>query len=314
VYTFYCTFYDDNKSFIENMVDNDGKKNSLDSVNMGLEDLWLLRRIKYYIKEISNSFDRLKIREALNTALYLMDKDFDWYEKRKYAKIGRLYQNETDVLIIHQFLTKRIKLLSPFCPFLSEELWHKYGNDNSIFNSSWPSIDGELINDSVHEENEIFISNIINDLNKIIRVTKNNSINKVFIYLSSEDKNHLYHEILNILVSQNINKNFGEVMRALLSNSNKDIEKQNIIKNNTDFIKKTIDDILSLTPVDRERRFNIGKFDELEPLYDAVSLLSKEYDVSPENILIYRERQKDIIDPGNKSKFSRPFKPAIFIQ
>ncbi len=314
VYTFYCTFYDDNKSFIENMVDNDDKKNSLDSVNLGLEDQWLLRRIKYYIKEISNSFDRLKIREALNTALYLMDKDFDWYEKRKYAKIGRLYQNEKDVFIIHQFLTKRIKLLSPFCPFLSEELWHKYGNDNSIFDSSWPSIEGELANDSVYEENEMFISNIINDLNKIIKVTKNISINKVFIYLSSEDKNHLYYEILNILVTRNINKNFGEVMRVLLSNSNKDIKKQNIIKNNTDFIKKTLDDILSLAPVDRERRFNIGRFDELEPLYDAVSLLSKEYNVSPENILIYRERQKEIIDPANKAKFSRPFKPAIFIQ
>ena len=184
MYTFYCTFYDDNKSSIKNIADNDDKKNSPDSVNLGLEDQWLLRRIKYYIKEISNSFDRLKIREALNTALYLMDKDFDWYEKRKYAKIGKLYQKETDVSIIHQFLTTRIKLLSPFCPFLSEELWSKYGNDNSIFDSSWPSIEGELINDSMFEENEIFISNIINDLNKIIRVTKNITINKVFIYLS----------------------------------------------------------------------------------------------------------------------------------
>ena len=103
-------------------------------------------------------------------------------------------------------------------------------------------------------------------------------------------------------------------MKLLLSNSDKDIKKQNFIKNNIDFIKKTLDDILSLAPVDRERRSNIGKFDELRPLYDAVSLLSKEYNVPPENIFIYRERQKEIIDPGNKSKFSRPFKPAIFIQ
>ncbi len=81
----------------------DDKNHSLDSNQLGLEDNWLLWRIKVFLKEISNSFDRLKMREALNTAFYLMDKDFDWYEKRKYAKTGKLYQNETDVSIIHHF-------------------------------------------------------------------------------------------------------------------------------------------------------------------------------------------------------------------
>ena len=58
----------------------------------------------------------------------------------------------------------------------------------------------------------------------------------------------------------------------------------------------------------------MGKFNEFIPLNDAISLLSKEFKISPENILIYKEDQKEVIDPNKKARFSRPFKPAIFIQ
>jgi leucyl-tRNA synthetase len=103
-------------------------------------------------------------------------------------------------------------------------------------------------------------------------------------------------------------------MKVLLADSNNDIHLSNVVKNNTDFIKKTIDDILSLAPKDRERRHNIGKFDEAKPLHDAISLLASEYGISSNNILIYKEGQKEILDPDKKSKHSRPFKPAIYIQ
>lgn len=33
-----------------------------------------------------------------------------------------------------------LKLLSPFTPFLTEELWHRTGNDSSIHESSWPTL------------------------------------------------------------------------------------------------------------------------------------------------------------------------------
>ena len=123
-------------------------------------------------------------------------------------------------------MIKRIKILSPFCPFLSEELWHIFGNNDSIFTASWPIGEGEgegekdqLIN-NINEENEHFIVNILNDLNKIIKITKNSTINKIFLYLASDDKNFLYNEILKLFVtSQNKTKNFGEVMKSLLSDS-----------------------------------------------------------------------------------------------
>ena len=170
-------------------------------------------------------------------------------------------------------------------------------------------------NDNVYDENEQFISSILSDINKIIKITKNTKINKIYIYLPSGDKIFLYYQVLKLIVkSHNKSKNFGEVMKALLADPNNNIISSNVIKNNTEFIKKTIDDILSLTPKDRERRNNIGKFDEAKPSHDAISLLANEYDISSNNILIYKEDQKEIQDPDKRSKHSRPFKPAIYIQ
>ena len=294
IYNFYNSFYKDNKITIENNLNIDNEKKFFEDKNLDMEDKWLLSRINRNISDITYSFDKLKIREALNTALYLMDKDFEWYKKRKFAKTGRLYQNSKDVFIIYQYLIKRVKILSPFCPFLSEEIWHMFGNNNSIFTDAWPSVAKNQRNDDINEENEQFIVNILNDLNKIIKITKNTSINKIFLYLSSEDKNYLYYEILKLIInSQNKNKNFGEVMKSLLSDSaSGEIKIQNIIKNNTEFIKKTIDDILSLTPGERERRYNIGRFNDFKPLEDAISLLSSEYKIPSENILIYKRRSE----------------------
>ena len=48
----------------------------------------------------------------------------------------------------------------------------------------------DQISNNVNEENEHYIVNILNDLNKIIKITKNSSINKIFLYLASDDKNY----------------------------------------------------------------------------------------------------------------------------
>lgn len=245
-----------------------------------------------------------------------MDKDLEWYRKRKQAKTGKVYENKKDVFIIYQYLIKRIKILAPFCPFLAEDLWHTFGNKNSIFTSTWPIVKSYGIDDDINEENEQSIINVLSDLNKIIKITKNMNVNKLFLYICSADKSYLYREILKLFLnSQSKDKKFGEVMKSLLSaangNDNKMIDK---IKNNTEFIKKTIEDILSLTPNQRERRFNIENFDESKPLNDAISLISGEFKIAPENILIYKEDQDNVQDPNKKARFSRPYKPAIFLQ
>ncbi len=318
MYNFYRSFYNTNKWVLDTLIDSTEKEiveTIIKKEILNMEDKWILTRINYNIYTITNAFEKLKIRESLNTALYLMDRDFEWYKKRKFAKYDQLYKNKIDIVIIYIYLINKMKILAPFCPFICEELWHLFGNDYSIFTTSLPRSEMSKIEDDLNEENEQFISTILNDINKIKKITKNTNIDKIFIYLASENKIYLYSEILKIFINNpDKSKNFGEIMKTLLAQTSDRLNLQYFIKNNIDFIKKTVDDILSLSPHERERRNNIGRFEEDEPISDSISLLSHEFDIPQDNIIIFKEDHSDIIDPGKKAKFSRPYKPAIFLQ
>ena len=40
-----------------------------------------------------------------------------------------------------------IKLLAPFAPHLTEELWEAYGHEDSVFHTEWPEADEEAMKD-----------------------------------------------------------------------------------------------------------------------------------------------------------------------
>ncbi len=52
----------------------------------------------------------------------------------------------------HETIETYLKLLAPFAPHISEELWEMYGHDDSVFHCEWPAADEELMKD---EEVEI---------------------------------------------------------------------------------------------------------------------------------------------------------------
>ena len=281
--------------------------------DLELEDKWLLQRVNSTIKDITIAFDEMRIRDALNTVLYLMDKDFEWYKKRKESRSAHNSNNNTDLFVISYFFKTRIKMLAPFCPFLSEELWELLEpKKGSIFQDNWPSLKSEFIN-PVTDENEQEISNILDDLHKILKVTKNTQLKSIHIYLSSNDKKILYHKVLNLAINSKI-KNFGLVMKSLLSDPSISTTHKNLVKSNTDFIKKINEDILSLSPAEQERKLNIGLFDEYNALMDGTGVLSSEFGIQETCIKIYYEDDPKIYDPKNKAKFSRPFKPAIYLE
>ena len=54
--------------------------------------------------------------------------------------------------------------------------------------------------------------------------------------------------------------------------------------------------------------------DRLIPLQDAISLLISEIGNDQLEVGIYSEDSSDKYDPKQKSKFARPYKPAIYIE
>ena len=267
-----------------------------------LEDVWISSRIQHLILETTSAIEKFRIREALHSILYLMDNDLQWYQKRKLAKNKPIHNN-----LLKDFFEVRIKLLSPFAPFFCEEIWEIMGNHSFISLSQWPEVNNSKIS-LTSEDNEILIQDTILDIQKITKVTKIVP-KKIMIYTASEAKSKLYKKLLDKIHVQSAT-NFGAIMKEFVI----DNEVKDLVKRNPDLVKKMIDDILSESLEVRERRMNIDSFNELIPLQDSISLLISETGNDQLIVSIYSEDSNDKYDPKQKSKFARPYKPAIYIE
>ncbi|HEX5891386.1 MAG TPA: leucine--tRNA ligase [Nitrososphaeraceae archaeon] len=276
----------------------------LSEANTEIEDRWLLSRLQNHITDITVSMDKLRVRKALHDILYLLDQDLQWYRKRITAK------NRDDSLIaltLAIFLDNRIRMLAPFAPFISEEVWEIIGGKNdSIIFAGWPIVDEDK-KDPIAEESEQLIINLISDLQNILRVTKI-SPTKIIIYTSAQWKQEIYQKILGYILLEN-KTNFGDIMKQLV----KDPETAKA-RNDPKLIRNMIDDILSDPIEARNRRLKLTVFDEIFPLNDAKKLLSIESGNSQAEIIVHSEDEINKYDPRQKSKYSRPYKPAIYIE
>ncbi|HEY7571665.1 MAG TPA: leucine--tRNA ligase [Nitrososphaeraceae archaeon] len=270
-----------------------------------VEDRWLDSRLQRAISEITVCIEKLRVREALHVLLYTLDQDLQWYRKRANAKDR---DNNSTLPYIIRFLETRIKMLSPFAPFISEEIWEKLGNSNSVIFGGWPVVDNSKV-DQIAEESEHLISNLISDVQAIIKVTKIEP-SSIRIYVASSWKRSIYNKILgNIVLGRKTN--FGDIMKQLIDDSS-------TVKAKTDptFVKKTIDDILSETMEVRKRRISLKNFDEIPIIKDGQSLMKSDIGKTNVEILVFSEDDLDLQqhDPKSKAKSARPYKPAIYLQ
>ena len=268
------------------------------STEWQLEDRWLASRLQRAIVGSAGSMDRLRVREVIHNILYSLDQDLQWYLKRADSK-GR--KNVTGTLA--EFLEVQVRMLAPFAPFTAEEVWERMGNTQSVTITGWPKIREDRI-DLVAEESEFLISNLLADLQNIVKVTKITPT-KITIYTSAAWKSQIYNKIISIILEGKTN--FGEIMKQLIADPE-------TVKAKTDpkMVQKMMDDILSAPLEARNRRLQLSEFDEAEAIHDAASLFSAE--INKAEIVVFTEEDPEKADPKSKAISARPFKPAIYME
>ena len=290
---------------IESSTNSSQSQTKRAKINEELVDRWLLSRLQRTIADTTMSMDKLRVREAAHNIIYSLDHDLQWYEKRVRAKNR---ESSSAQSTLSTFLNTRIRMLAPFAPFISDEVWEKIDNSStSIIFAGWPSADEDKM-DIVAEESEQLIMNLIFDLQKIVRVTRINP-KKIIFYTTAHWKLKVYNKILSSVFLKS-NPNFGDIMKQLI----KDPETTKA-KNDSNMVRKMIEDILSDPIETRNRRLRLEDFDERLPIEDARNLLSLESGNEHAEILVYSEDNTDQsgYDPKHKAKFARPFKPAIYL-
>lgn len=269
------------------------------------EDVWLMSRLQHMIKSTTDAMDRLRVREALNNLLYIMDQDMQWYLKRAKSK-GRGDDEIASTII--QFLDARVRMLSPFMPFICEEMWSVLGGKGFVSMAEWPKVTPSMINSTV-DEGESLIMHVMEDVEKIIKVTGMKP-SRITIQVAEAWKWELYLRILSI-INDGVT-NYGDVMRMLVkgSSSGGSDSIATYAKSKPEMVKRMIESILSTPPESRLSRASIGVLDEVRVLSDAIPLLEKEYNCRVE-VMVEDSSSSSSSIVAKKSAL--PYRPAIYI-
>lgn len=115
---------------------------------------WMESRFNQTLEEINESFDRFRISEALMSTYRLIWDDFcSWYLEMVKPPYGEAIDRSTYESTL-DFFGRMLKLLHPFMPFISEDLWHRMEErstpEEALIIAKWPgigNIDQDILKD-----------------------------------------------------------------------------------------------------------------------------------------------------------------------
>ncbi len=132
------------------------KFENIDKDSLELVDFWILSRLNTTIDEVNKLLDQYKLNEAIKSMYNFIWKDYcDWYiefsKNRIYSKVEK--DRNVVISLAVYVLENILKLLHPYAPFITEEIWSYYKFDEKIlFNCTWPVSNKIYVNQKIEND------------------------------------------------------------------------------------------------------------------------------------------------------------------
>ena len=119
-----------------------------DAADLEIEDKWVLSKLNTLIKEVTENMDAYELGVASAKVYdFIWDTYCDWYIELTKARLygedekSKLAAQKVLVYVLDQFL----RLLHPFMPFITEEIWQAIPHEGSfLMLADWPKYDENL--------------------------------------------------------------------------------------------------------------------------------------------------------------------------
>ncbi|MFA5349728.1 MAG: valine--tRNA ligase [Candidatus Omnitrophota bacterium] len=167
------------------------RKERLDILNR-----WILSRFYSTLKKTDEDLATYRFNEAANNLYSFFWHEFcDWYLELIKPQIG---ERQTQ-LVMYKVLEKTLRIIHPFMPFISEEIWQRLpGAKDSIMQQKWPHLQADLISD-IDEKQMQLCFDIINTIRNMRAEMDINLNSRIEIRLAFSDK--LLEEAIPPLIS-----------------------------------------------------------------------------------------------------------------
>ncbi len=233
-------------------------------------DRWMLHRLNKAIEGATKALEEFRTRTAVQWAFYTVLNDLRWYLRRTEGR-----DDDAKRYVLRTLADVWVRLMAPFTPHISEELWEKLGGEGFVSLAPWPEPVPEWWNETVEAE-EDFVKSLIEDIKEIITVAKIENPKRAYIYTAPEWK----WRVVEVVAEK---RDFKAAMAELM----KDPEMRKHGKEVSKLIQRLI----------KERAFEVKRIDEEKALREAKDFIEKELGIE---IIINRRRT------GGAERRSRP--------
>ncbi len=149
----------------------DLKSREFDYSDLTISDKWILTKKNLIIKSITSSMDKYDFHNVGNELYKFVWEDFcDWY-----IELSKANMNDTTKKVLLDVLTTILKLLHPFMPYVTEEIYSMLPvkEQESIMISSYPVFNKEIFNESKE-----ILEKVLEDIVAIRNLKATNKVTK----------------------------------------------------------------------------------------------------------------------------------------
>jgi valyl-tRNA synthetase len=184
-----------------------GASPTLGSLSLDLADRWLLSRLQDLIGEVTEALEAYRFNDAAS-ALYqfLWHEYCDWYLEIVKARLNsdaRQEQRQAGVALLLHGLDTSLRLLHPFMPFITEEIWRQLPHrGDSLMVADWPMADPACRAPEVEASFGLLmeLTRKARDIRSILEISSNKSI-PLILRTFSDDEDRMVATILPYLTS-----------------------------------------------------------------------------------------------------------------
>jgi valyl-tRNA synthetase len=132
---------------------NEGEANEN---NLQTEDKWILSRLNTLVKEVTEKIDAYELGLASQKIVdFIWDEFCDWYVEMVKPRLYNGLHKEAALWTLKKVLLTAMKLLHPFTPFVTEDLFLSLqSGEETVMLSTWPEYDPALDNPPAEKDME----------------------------------------------------------------------------------------------------------------------------------------------------------------
>lgn len=153
-------------------------------------DAWMESKLHEVIQEATANMEDTQFRTASQLLFFELQNAVKWYLKRCHGQPQKALMNS--------LIEAQIIMLSPFSPFLCEEIWEQLGKKEFVSTATWPAAEKSKIRKELDIGEEI-VKSVLEDTASVLKLIKKEHPQKITLLIAAAWKFTVFaklHELM----------------------------------------------------------------------------------------------------------------------